>query len=81
MNTFTTQYTKTVSSDEMPWHRDCKDRYVKIVEGIGWKFQYDNKLPFAVYKNEQMFIPAGTFHRLIKGHSSTLGVEFTETTT
>jgi mannose-6-phosphate isomerase-like protein (cupin superfamily) len=68
-STFLREFNESTSSDEFVWHRDRKDRYVRIVEGEGWKFQYDNKLPFRVYKNEQMFIPAGQYHRLIQGRS------------
>tara|TARA_R110001592_G_scaffold274837_1_gene541833 strand:- start:2912 stop:3184 length:273 start_codon:yes stop_codon:yes gene_type:complete len=75
--TFLREFSETVDSNEMVWHRDRKDRYVKIIEGNGWKFQYDNKLPFSVYKNEQMFVPAGCYHRLIKG-TSKLVVEISE---
>lgn len=74
---FIREFAETVASDEMVWHRDRKDRVVKIVEGSGWKFQYDNRLPFSISKNDTVYIPAGMYHRLIKGNSK-LVVEIVE---
>lgn len=76
-NTFIREFNESVDSEEMVWHRDRKDRSVKIIEGEGWKFQNDNRLPFTLHKNDNVMIRAGKYHRLIKG-TSKLVVEITE---
>lgn len=58
-----------VGSDEMIWHRDRHDRTVKVVEGSGWKFQYDNKLPFELKEGDVFTVDAYEYHRLHKGNT------------
>lgn len=57
------------SSDtsEYVWHRDREDRIVKILDGVGWMFQFDNDLPFYINKGDEFFIPKMVFHRIIPG--------------
>ena len=50
------------------WHEDQEDRTIKVIEGNGWKFQFDEKLPFELKKGDEFFIPQGYLHRVIKGH-------------
>ena len=76
-NTFIREFNESVDSEEMVWHRDHKNRTVKIIEGEGWQFQNDNRLPFSIRKNDNILIRAGKYHRLIKG-TSKLVVEITE---
>ena len=56
-----------VDDNELVWHRDHEDRYVKIVEGKGWELQIDNELPVELEIGKEYFIPKKTFHRIIKG--------------
>ena len=60
-------FKKDVQNDELVWHRDHEDRYVKIVEGKGWELQIDNELPVELEIGKEYFIPKKTFHRIIKG--------------
>ena len=55
------------SSDEYVWHRDEKDRVVTILEGEGWKFQFDNEIPIQINRNEVIKIPKQVYHRIIVG--------------
>ena len=71
------EFAHDVDLHELVWHRDKKDRYVTILEGTGWKFQYDNMLPIALHKGQTIFIPKETFHRVLKG-SDTLKIQITE---
>ena len=32
--------------EEYVWHRDNEHREVEILEGEGWRFQYENCLPY-----------------------------------
>ena len=40
------------------------------MEGESWKLQFDNALPKQMKVNENYFIPANTYHRVIKGSSN-----------
>ena len=58
-------FSSLVPDSELVWHRDEFDREIELVSGMGWKFQFDNELPFEI--REKFMIPAGQWHRLIKG--------------
>lgn len=79
----TTPYTETKTAsgmirefacdtDELDyvWHRDEKYRRVKVVEGQGWKFQFDNEMPQSISPGCEIFIPAEMYHRLIPGKTN-----------
>ena len=64
---FVRTFKNDVDDNELVWHRDHEDRYVKIVEGKGWELQIDNELPVELEIGKEYFIPKKTFHRIIKG--------------
>jgi mannose-6-phosphate isomerase-like protein (cupin superfamily) len=74
---FLREFSESVESEELVWHRDRCDRVVKVIEGTGWKFQMDNKLPREIKAGDTITIPAKTYHRIHKG-TSKLVVEITE---
>lgn len=49
------------------WHFDEDDRYVEVLSGDGWRFQFDNEIPFGIEKGNMIFIPAHVYHRIIPG--------------
>ena len=49
------------------WHYDHEDRLIEVINSAGWKFQFDNDLPFLLDKDKYLSIKKGNFHRLIKG--------------
>jgi len=49
------------------WHRDDEDRYVEVLSGGGWQFQWENCLPWLIVPGMQIFIKANEYHRLLKG--------------
>lgn len=62
-------------NNELVWHRDREDRLVQAIHDTDWKIQLDNKLPQSL--TEEVFIPKGVYHRVIKGSNDvTLMVEF-----
>lgn len=63
-------FNEDVNSEELIWHRDKKDRVVRVLEGNSWKLQYDNQLPFEMLENEEYFIEAYQYHRIIKGRNN-----------
>lgn len=76
-NKFERIFRQHVDESELVWHRDRKDRTVKIIECNGWKFQQDNKLPVELHKGDTINIKAFEYHRILKGAGS-LVVEITE---
>jgi len=60
-------FPENCSQKDLEWHRDKKDRHVKILKCKNWQLQLDNNLPFILVENEEYFIPKHYFHRLIKG--------------
>jgi hypothetical protein len=64
-NTFIRTFSKDCKSDELVWHRDAKDRQIIIIHNSGWKFQFDNEIPFVM--KESFLIPKNTLHRVIRG--------------
>ena len=52
-------------SEEYVWHRDHNDRIVTVIEGEGWKFQFDNELPYIINKGDIIQIPKMVYHRII----------------
>jgi hypothetical protein len=74
------EFNKDVDSDELVWHRDRDDRYVTVNRGRGWKLQLENHLPVTLSPGKTYFIPARTYHRVLKGQSN-LVVTIKEDTT
>lgn len=69
-NKFTRVFESAVDSQELVWHRDRRNRTVKVLEGTGWRFQYDNKLPYDIQPGDVINVKAFEYHRLIKGQDS-----------
>ena len=72
MNPYTDENTPRIFSKDVDpmsliWHTDQEDRTVTVLEGKGWQFQQDNELPLALTKGDNIFIPKGQIHRVIKG--------------
>tara|TARA_B100000131_G_scaffold316139_1_gene355730 strand:+ start:3454 stop:3747 length:294 start_codon:yes stop_codon:yes gene_type:complete len=55
---------------EFVWHRDHNDRELEILEGEGWQIQFEGSLPYLLNDIKEVFIPAGVYHRLIKGYNN-----------
>ena len=55
--------------DEMDliWHADKENRIITVLEGNGWKFQFDEELPIKMIKGLSISILKGRLHRIIKG--------------
>ena len=52
---------------DLIWHRDERDREVKIIQANNWQFQFDNELPFTLKDGNIINIPSMVYHRVIKG--------------
>ena len=55
--------------DEMDliWHADKENRIITVLEGNGWKFQFDEELPIEMTDGLNISIFEGRIHRVIKG--------------
>lgn len=58
---------KDVPEIELVWHRDEEDRKVTVLQGEGWKIQYDNELPIELKEGDVFIIEAMKYHRIVKG--------------
>jgi len=66
-NVFQRVFAQDCSAEELVWHRDKKDRTIKVVSGVDWKFQHDNELPFVMKVGDVIKIKKETYHRIHKG--------------
>jgi hypothetical protein len=60
-------FTEYIPEEELKWHWDEEDRLINPTYDTDWQFQFDDKLPMRMSPNEQIFIPKGVYHRIIKG--------------
>ena len=51
------------------WHRDEQNRKVTVLEGKGWKFQFDEQIPIPLHLGTIVEIPKLVVHRIIKGET------------
>jgi len=59
------------------WHRDKKDRIVKILSSNSWMLQIDNELPIKLIEGNNYLIQKNSWHRVIAGNNI-LKLEITE---
>ena len=63
-------FSEDTLDEELKWHWDEEDRMVTPIRETDWKFQMDNRLPQPI--EGEIFIPAGKWHRVIKGTGNLL---------
>lgn len=68
-NVIVREFPQELEQSNLVWHQDKKDRRIEILEGEGWKFQYDNNLPFELKEGDEFAVEAYEYHRLIKGNT------------
>ena len=71
--------TREAIDGELTWHRDADDRVVTILEGTGWKVQFDDQIPTNIKPGDKISIHANQWHRVIPG-SGELVMEIKEKT-
>ena len=64
---FIREFSADVDEMELIWHTDREDRIVNVIEGNGWKFQFDEELPIEMTEGKNISILKGVIHRVIKG--------------
>jgi hypothetical protein len=66
-NIYLRKFFQNADCGEFTWHRDREDRIVQSTQLTDWKIQIDNELPKSL--NEEVKIPMGVWHRIIKGNN------------
>ena len=69
------KFTQDIDEEELVWHRDRRDREVKVLGNTDWQFQFEDSIPQQL--QDTIFIPKNTYHRLIKG-TGNLGIRILE---
>jgi len=67
-NTFIRTFDENIEDGELIWHRDRKDRVIKVIEGVNWKIQYDNHLPQTLEPGKWYYVKKEQYHRVHKGN-------------
>ena len=65
---FIRTFSKDVDEMDLIWHADKENRIITVLEGNGWKFQFDEELPIKMRKGKTISILKGRLHRVIKGN-------------
>jgi quercetin dioxygenase-like cupin family protein len=68
-NVFERRFDKNLPNEELVWHRDKRSRFLTVLEGKGWKFQFDNEVPKEIRPGSTIHINKKSFHRLLKGET------------
>ena len=65
---FIRTFPKDVDEMDLIWHADKENRIITVLEGNGWKFQFDEELPIEMTEGKSISILKGVIHRVIKGN-------------
>ena len=60
-------YTQQITPEELVWHTDGCTRFMKVLEGVGWKFQFNNEPAREIGPGTSIHINKHALHRMIKG--------------
>ena len=66
-NIFIRTFSTDVDEIDLIWHTDKENRFIRVLEGNGWQFQYDEDLPFEMTDGLGFPVMKGQIHRVIKG--------------
>jgi hypothetical protein len=66
-NIFIRTFSADIDEMDLIWHTDKENRFIKVLEGNGWQFQYDEDLPFEMTDGLGFPVMKGQIHRVIKG--------------
>jgi len=66
-NIFIRTFSTDVDEMDLIWHTDQENRFIRVLEGNGWQFQYDEELPFEMTDGLGFPVMKGQIHRVIKG--------------
>ena len=64
---FIRTFSAGVDEMDLIWHADKENRIITVLEGNGWKFQFDEELPIEMTEGLSISILKGRLYRIIKG--------------
>ena len=67
----------SIDHPELSWHKDNKTRFMQVLEGVGWKFQFKDEPAREVGPGTSIHVNKNCIHKLIKG-STDLKVRIVE---
>lgn len=71
------EFSSETDEMELVWHRDRRDRIVEVLDGEGWKFQFEDSLPIELTIGTTVEVPKNHYHRVWKG-TNNLKIKITE---
>ena len=76
-NVFEKKITLAGFDEELDWHTDTSTRFMKVIEGVGWHFQFEGESSKEIGPGTSIHINKNSIHKLIKG-STDLKVRIVE---
>ena len=76
-NTIIRKFSVNTPVGDLVWHRDEHSRKVRVLEGDGWQFQFDNELPQPLVPGQIILVPREVYHRVLLGYTDLI-LEITE---
>jgi len=67
-NSFIREFSQNTRQEDLLWHKDRKDRIIRIIKSDGWKLQLAEGLPFPLLEGKNYFIPSHSWHRVVRGN-------------
>lgn len=71
-------FSSTLTKEDLKWHRDRGNRFIRVVTGEDWYLQFDNVTPILLRKNKVYKIPSAGYHRLINLGNSELRISIAQ---
>lgn len=66
-DSFIRKFSSDIEDDELYWHKDKRDRIVRVISGKDWMYQEEDKLPVELYPGLIFAVRKETWHRVIRG--------------
>ena len=60
-------FDSNAKEDDLIWQKEEKDREITVLDGVGWKIQFKDKLPIELKKGQLYNVKAMEYHKLIRG--------------
>ena len=76
-NVIVREFSVNIPIGDLVWHCDEYSRKIKVLEGDGWQFQFDNELPQTLVPGQVILVPRETYHRVLIGYTNLI-LEITE---
>jgi hypothetical protein len=68
-------FNRNLNRNDLKWHRDKGDRYIKIIKGKGWFLQFDDDTPKELIPGKIYKINSCKYHRLLRSSDEDLKIK------